>query len=50
MYGADAPMSSWRRRYCPAEMQLGIVKETLPLFAMRVSTAHVLVVGLYPSW
>ena len=42
-------MISCRRRYCPEAMQLGIVNETLPLFAMSLSTAQVLVAGSKPS-
>jgi hypothetical protein len=38
---ACSAMSSCRRRYCPAGRHAGIVNETLPLFAMSVSTAHV---------
>ena len=37
---SDVPMSSTRRRYWPAAMQSGMVKETLPLLAIRRSTPH----------
>ena len=43
------PMISWRRRYWPDWIQLGIVKDTLPLFAMSLSTAHVWSDGVRPS-